>query len=104
PLSRRGALAALVALLLAFNVGLLVWTLDQRAAPEPVEAAAPYHFYIAVEELAGESVAIAHFSGLFDPANADAQRTVSALMSGFPAVQVLSLPALDASVAIASDT
>ena len=57
-----------------------------------------------MEELAGEGVAIAHFSGLFEPANADAQRTVSARVSGFPAVQVLSLPALDASVAVASDT
>lgn len=104
PLPRRGALTALVALLLVFNVGLLVWTLTQRAEPESAEAAAPYHFYIAVEELAGEGVAIAHFSGLFEPANADAQRTVSALVSGFPAVQVLSLPALDASVAVASDT
>lgn len=103
PLSRRATAIGLAAIWILFNVGLLVWSRAQRDDTASAEAA-PYHYYVLVEELAGEGVAITHFSGGFRPDNADAQRAVSALVAGFPSVQVLSLPARDAGIAFASDT
>lgn len=105
PFSLRATAIALAAILLVANVSLLAWSFSQEPEVETAVAdAAPYHFYIAVEELAGDGVTIAHFSGMLDPANDDARQTVSALSTGFASVQVLSLPALNASVAVASET
>lgn len=88
--------------MLLVNGGLLVWGVAVNDAPAE-DAAAPYHFYILVEELAGEGVTLTHFSGVFNPIDADSRRTAAMLLAGFPAVQILSLPALDASIAVAGD-
>lgn len=103
-LPRRALIGVLAVLLVAFNAGMLVWGITLRDAAPVQTAAAPYHFYIMVEELAAEGVNLTHFSGVFNPADAASRRTVAALLAEFPAVQVLTLPALNASVAIASDT
>lgn len=100
---RVAAFGALAAALLAFNVGMLVWGLALRDADDLQTASAPYHFFIIVDQLAAEGVNITHISGMFNPADAQSRRTVAALRAEFPAVQVLSLPNRNASVAIASD-
>lgn len=100
---QRTALALGLALLL-INGGLLTWGLALRDGEAASQAAiAPYHYFILVEELAGENVVITHFSGVFNPTDALSQRTAAALQFNFPAVQVLSLPGLNASIALASD-
>lgn len=99
-LPRTATLFALV--LLAINGGLLLWGIALRDQT-PVTAAAPYHFYILVEELAGEGVNITHLPGVFNPADEVSRRTVSALAGAYPSVQVLALPAQNASIAVAAD-
>ena len=100
---QRTALALGLALLL-INGGLLTWGLALRDGEAASQAAiAPYHYFILVEELAGENVVITHFSGVFNPTDALSQRTAAALQFNFPAGQVLSLPGLNASIALASD-
>lgn len=102
PLSLRATAIGAAAIVLAANGGLLAWSLAQQDEPASA-AAAPYHFYILVEELAGDDVSITHFSGVFDPNDDLSQRIVAALLAQFPAVQVLSLPTLDASIAVAGE-
>lgn len=100
PLWRVAILFAVV--LIVVNGGLLLWgvlLLDQY----PPVAAAPYHFYILVEQLADENVTIAHFAGVYDPANETARRMAQSLLDAFEHVQIISLPALNASVAIAGN-
>lgn len=105
PLSLPVTALAFGVLALLVNGGLLAWgSALHHTAPPAETAAAPYHFYILVEELAGEGVTLTHFSGVFSPADEDSRRTAAMLLAGFPAVEILSLPALDASIAIASDT
>lgn len=103
PFSLPLTAAGFATILLLVNGGLLVWgaalnNLDSR--PD----AAPYHYYILVEELAGETATITHFTGVFSPADDLSRRTAAALLAGFPVVQILSLPALNASIAVAGDT
>jgi hypothetical protein len=88
--------------LVIVNGGLLTWGLALRG--ETAEAYAPYHFYVLVEELGGEGISLTHFSGGFTPGAADARRTAATLLASYPAVQVLSLPGMGASIAVASDT
>lgn len=88
--------------LLVVNGGLLTWGIALRDQT-PVAAAAPYHYYILVEELAGEGINITHFPGVFNPADEESRRIVSALAAAYPEVQVLALPGQNASIAVAAD-
>jgi len=104
PLSPRALAIGFLAIVILFNVGLLVWSQAQREdATSASAAAAPYHFYVVVEQLASDGVSITHFPGVFSSDDAHARQTVSALLTGFASVQVLSLPTLGASIAVASD-
>jgi hypothetical protein len=101
PYSLGRTAAGFALILLIVNGGLLAWGIalrDLESGP-----AAPYHFYILVEELAGEDVTIAHFPGVFSPADSQTQRRAAALLAGFPTVQILTLPGLNASIALAGD-
>lgn len=102
PVSLRRAALLFALVLIVVNGGLLVWgvlLLDQY----PPVAAAPYHYYIIVEELAGENVTIAHFSGAFGPQHDTGRRTAQSLLEAFAYVQIVSLPSLNASIAIAGN-
>ncbi len=103
PYSLPVTAAGFAAVWLVVNGSLLIWGM---AAPDISQdvSAAPYHYYILVEELAGENVSITHFAGAFGPSNALSQRTAAALLGNFPVVQILSLPTLNASIAVASDS
>lgn len=98
--------AIFAAALFLINGGLLVWGF---ALKEPAEArieaaaAAPYHFYVLVDELGREGVTITHFSGTFNPVDAYSRRTAVTLIDAYPSVQILSLPAQEASIAFAGD-
>lgn len=102
PLSLPLTALLFAAIVLVVDGGLLAWgvVLDDD---ESTAAAAPYHYYILVEELAGEGITITHFTGVFSPTDDVAQRTAAALLTEFPSVQILSLPTLNASIAVASD-
>ena len=92
-------------ILLLVNGGLMTWgiALNERQTAAPTQEVAPYHYYILVDQLAGEGVNITHFTGVFSPVDEYAKRTAAALLSGFPSVEILSLPTLNASIAVASD-
>lgn len=89
--------------LLLINGGLLIWGIALKDS-DPATTAAPYHYYIIVEELAAPDRAITHINGGLSPDNADAMRTITALLDAYDNVQVISLPNRDASVIIAGDT
>lgn len=82
------------------NGGLMIWGV---ALGDGSGSAAPYHFYVLVDELAGQDVTISHFSGAFNPADTHSHRSARALLSDFAEVQILALPALNASIALAGD-
>ena len=89
------------AVLLLIDGGLLVWGLtlhDPSAA-----AAAPSAYAVVVEAVAADGISITQFSGVFSPVDQGTRRTAAVLQAGYPAVQILSLPELDASIAIAGD-
>ncbi len=97
---------AFAALVLLIDGGLLVWGFALKEAPETrVEdaSAAPYHYYVMVDELAGEGITISHLSGAFNPVDVYSRRAAAALFNAFPAVQIISLPTHDASIAFAAD-
>jgi len=103
PLSLPLTVLLFAVLLVVVNGGLLAWGVALEDE-DPSAAAAPYHFYILVEELSGEGITLTHFTGVFSPADEDSRRTAAALLTEFPSVQILSLPTLNASIAVASET
>ena len=102
PYSLRRTAVVFALILIGVNGGLLSWGIALRDAP-PANAAAPYHFYILVDELAQEGVNLTHISGLFTPSEPQFLRALQPLVADFASVQLLSLPALNASILITSD-
>lgn len=100
--SLRHTAIVFAALLLVINGGLLLWGI---ALHDPDDAdAAPYHYAVLIDELAGRDVTITHLPGVFSPTDDLARRAAAALQAGFPSVQILSLPTLNASIAVASES
>ena len=102
PYSIGRTVSIFAAFLVLLNGGLLVWGMALRDT-ENINQAAAYHLYILAEELAGRDVTIAHLSGVFSPASQETRWSVMALFNEFNAVQILSLPGRDATIAFASD-